>query len=161
MAWKPDGYTSVAPYLVVDGAQRTIDFLTVVFDAQPLRMHPMGGRLGHAEVRIDDTVLMLADGMDGWPPVASHVHLYVPDVDATWVRALAAGASHLLLDNMDVPTLLEAVMLVAGRVPTEASGGIDLTTIGAKAATGVTYVSVGRLTQSAPAADIGLDFTPL
>ena len=71
MAWKPDGYTSVAPYLVVDGAQRTIDFLTVVFDARPLRMHPMGGRLGHAEVRIDDTVLMLADGMDGWPPVAS------------------------------------------------------------------------------------------
>ena len=92
MAWKPDGYTSVAPYLVVDGAQRTIDFLTVVFDAQPLRMHPMGERLGHAEVRIDDTVLMLADGMDGWPPVASHVHLYVPDVDATWSRALAAGA---------------------------------------------------------------------
>ena len=88
MAWKPDGYTSVAPYLVVDGAQRTIDFLTVVFDAQPLRMHPMGERLGHAEVRIDDTVLMLADGMDGWPPVASHVHLYVPDVDATWSRAL-------------------------------------------------------------------------
>jgi uncharacterized glyoxalase superfamily protein PhnB len=93
MAWKPDGYTSVAPYLVVDGAQRTIDFLTVVFDAQPLRMHPMGERLGHAEVRIDDTVLMLADGMDGWPPVASHVHLYVPDVDATWSRALAAGAT--------------------------------------------------------------------
>ena len=75
--------------------------------------------------------------------------------------ALAAGASHLLLDNMDVPTLREAVALVAGRVPTEASGGIDLDTIGPKAATGVTYVSVGRLTQSAPAADIGLDFTPL
>ena len=78
---------------MVDGAQRTIDFLTAVFDAQPLRMHPMGERLGHAEVRIDDTVLMLADGMDGWPPVASHVHLYVPDVDATWSRALAAGAT--------------------------------------------------------------------
>ncbi len=55
----------------------------------------------------------------------------------------------------------EAVKLVAGRVPTEASGGIDLDTIAAKAATGVTYVSVGRLTQSAPAADIGLDFTAL
>lgn len=92
MAWKPEGYTSVAPYLVVDGAQRTIDFLVAVFDAQPLRMHPLGDRLGHAEVRIDDTVLMLADGMDGWPPVPAHVHLYVPDVDATWTRALAAGA---------------------------------------------------------------------
>jgi nicotinate-nucleotide pyrophosphorylase (carboxylating) len=75
--------------------------------------------------------------------------------------ALAAGATHLLLDNMDPPTLREAVALVAGRVPTEASGGVRLDTIAAIAATGVTYVSVGRLTQSAPAVDIGLDFTPL
>lgn len=75
--------------------------------------------------------------------------------------ALAAGASHLLLDNMDVPTLRQAVALIAGRVPSEASGGVRLDSIGAIAATGVTYVSVGRLTQSAPAADIGLDFTPL
>lgn len=75
--------------------------------------------------------------------------------------ALEAGASHLLLDNMSAETLREAVGIVAGRVPTEASGGIDLDTIAAKAATGVTYVSVGRLTQSAPAADIGLDFTAL
>jgi nicotinate-nucleotide pyrophosphorylase (carboxylating) len=74
--------------------------------------------------------------------------------------ALAAGATHLLLDNMDAPTLREAVALVAGRVPTEASGGVTLETIRAKAATGVTYVSVGRITQSAPAADIGLDFSP-
>ncbi|MDZ4308652.1 carboxylating nicotinate-nucleotide diphosphorylase [Allopontixanthobacter sp.] len=75
--------------------------------------------------------------------------------------ALKAGATRLLLDNMDPATLREAVALVAGRVPTEASGGINLETIAAKAATGVDYVSVGRLTQSAPAADIGLDFTPL
>jgi nicotinate-nucleotide pyrophosphorylase (carboxylating) len=72
--------------------------------------------------------------------------------------ALEAGATHLLLDNMDVPTLREAVATVAGRVPTEASGGVTLDTIRAKAETGVTYLSVGRLTQSAPAADIGLDF---
>ncbi len=75
--------------------------------------------------------------------------------------ALAAGATRLLLDNMAPDTLREAVALVAGRVPTEASGGITLETIGAKAATGVDFVSVGRLTQSAPAADIGLDFTAL
>jgi nicotinate-nucleotide pyrophosphorylase (carboxylating) len=74
--------------------------------------------------------------------------------------ALAAGASHLLLDNMAPQILREAVALVAGRVPTEASGGVTLETIGAIAATGVDFVSVGRLTQSAPAADIGLDFTP-
>ena len=71
---------------------------------------------------------------------------------------LAAGASHLLLDNMDADTLRTAVALIAGRVPTEASGGVTLDTIRAKAETGVTYISVGRLTQSAPAADIGLDF---
>ena len=72
--------------------------------------------------------------------------------------ALAAGATHLLLDNMDLATLRAAVARVGGRVPTEASGGVRLDTIRAIAETGVTYVSVGRLTQSAPAADIGLDF---
>jgi nicotinate-nucleotide pyrophosphorylase (carboxylating) len=74
--------------------------------------------------------------------------------------ALAAGATHLLLDNMEIPLLRQAVALVAGRVPTEASGGVTLDTIGEIAATGVDFVSVGRLTQSAPAADIGLDFAP-
>jgi nicotinate-nucleotide pyrophosphorylase (carboxylating) len=75
--------------------------------------------------------------------------------------ALASGATHLLLDNMSVGELRGAVALAGGRVPTEASGGVRLDTIGAIAATGVDYVSVGRLTQSAPAADIGLDFTPI
>ena len=75
--------------------------------------------------------------------------------------AISAGASHILLDNMNPGTLRAAVALIAGRVPCEASGGVRLDTIAAIAATGVTYVSVGRLTQSAPAADIGLDFTPL
>ena len=72
--------------------------------------------------------------------------------------ALAAGATHLLLDNMEPATLRGAVWLVAGRVVTEASGGISLETIRDKAETGVDFISVGRLTQSAPAADIGLDF---
>lgn len=75
--------------------------------------------------------------------------------------ALAAGATHLLLDNMPPDILRGAVALVAGRVPTEASGGVSLDTIRAIAESGVTYVSVGRLTQSAPAADIGLDFATL
>lgn len=73
--------------------------------------------------------------------------------------ALDAGATHLLLDNMGPEMLREAVALVAGTAPTEASGGVRLDTIRAIAESGVTYVSVGRLTQSAPAADIGLDFT--
>lgn len=95
--------------------------------------------------------------------VASGVREIICEVDRIdqIEPALSAGATRLLLDNMDPATLTEAVALVAGRVPTEASGGINLETIKAKAATGVDYVSVGRLTQSAPAADIGLDFTPL
>ena len=75
--------------------------------------------------------------------------------------ALVAGANHLLLDNMNTDELRACVALIGGRVPCEASGGVRLDTIAAIAATGVDFVSVGRLTQSAPAADIGLDFTPL
>ena len=72
---------------------------------------------------------------------------------------LDAGATYLLLDNMSVAHLRDAVAMVAGRVPTEASGGVTLETIRAIAETGVTYVSAGRITQSAPAVDIGLDIS--
>jgi nicotinate-nucleotide pyrophosphorylase (carboxylating) len=73
--------------------------------------------------------------------------------------ALAAGADRLLLDNMDPPMLREAVARVAGRAPLEASGGVTLETIRFLAETGVDYISVGRITQSAPAVDIGLDYS--
>jgi nicotinate-nucleotide pyrophosphorylase (carboxylating) len=72
--------------------------------------------------------------------------------------ALAAGADRLLLDNMKPETLSAAVALVGGRVPLEASGGVNLDTIRAIAETGVDFISVGRITQSAPAVDIGLDY---
>ena len=74
-------------------------------------------------------------------------------------EALDAGADRLLLDNMAPELLRQAVMLVGGRVPTEASGGVRLDRIGAIAGSGVDYISVGRITQSAPAADIGLDYS--
>ncbi|MGD9811978.1 MAG: carboxylating nicotinate-nucleotide diphosphorylase [Sphingobium sp.] len=92
--------------------------------------------------------------------VAAGVEQIIVEVDRVdqIEPALAAGATHLLLDNMTVSTLRGAVTLVGGRVPTEASGGVRLETIREIAETGVTYVSVGRLTQSAPAADVGLDF---
>jgi nicotinate-nucleotide pyrophosphorylase (carboxylating) len=72
--------------------------------------------------------------------------------------ALAAGADRLLLDNMDPAVLREAVAVVRGRVPLEASGGVTLETIRFIAETGVNFISVGRITQSAPAVDIGLDY---
>jgi uncharacterized glyoxalase superfamily protein PhnB len=91
---KPEGYSTVSPYLIVDGASETIEFVVRVFDGVPLRRFAdESGKLVHAEVRIDDTVVMVADGVEGWPPVPSHVHIYVADVDATYRRALEAGAS--------------------------------------------------------------------
>ncbi len=93
MTFKPEGYNSVSPYLIVTGAQSTIDFLVAVFDARELRVVPReSGKIKHGEVRIDDTVLMVADALDGWPAVPAHVHIYVADVDYTYFRALRAGA---------------------------------------------------------------------
>jgi PhnB protein len=91
--FKPSGSSTVSPYLIVDGASRTIDFLVKVFGAVELRRFPdPAGKLLHAEVRVDDTVVMLADGGEGWPPIPAHAHVYVPDVDATYRLALEAGA---------------------------------------------------------------------
>ncbi|VTT98826.1 extradiol dioxygenase : Glyoxalase/bleomycin resistance protein/dioxygenase OS=Chloroflexus aurantiacus (strain ATCC 29364 / DSM 637 / Y-400-fl) GN=Chy400_2634 PE=4 SV=1: Glyoxalase_2 [Gemmataceae bacterium] len=94
MPFKPAGYTTVSPYLIVDGASRTIDFLTRVLGATELRRFPDGqGKLMHSEVRIGDTVVMIADGAEGWPPIPAHVHVYVEDVDATFKLALESGAT--------------------------------------------------------------------
>lgn len=76
-------------------------------------------------------------------------------------EALRAGADSLLLDNMSPDTLKVAVRVVAGRLPLEASGGVTIGNIRDIAATGVDYISVGRLTQSAPAVDIGMDILSL
>ena len=130
----------------------------------------MGGATNH-RMRLDDAAMI----KDNHIAVAGNIteavqravragiERIIVEVDsiAQIEPALAGGATHLLLDNMNVSTLKEAVALVAGRVPTEASGGVRLDTIRGIAETGVNYISVGRLTQSAPAADIGLDFQQL
>ena len=72
-------------------------------------------------------------------------------------QALDAGADALLLDNMPPPVLRQAVALIQGQIPLEASGGVNLNTIRAIAETGVDFISVGAITQRAPAVDIGLD----
>jgi PhnB protein len=92
--FKPDGYTSVSPYLIVTDAARVIDFLVAVFDAKEIRRFPgKTGKLMHAELRLDDTVVMLADANEGWPAVPTHIHVYVRDVDTTYRRALQLGAT--------------------------------------------------------------------
>ena len=92
--YKPADFSTVSPYLIVDGADRTIAFLTHVLGGVELRRFAdEQGKLRHAEVRIGDTVVMLADAVPGWPPTPSYVHVYVPDVDATYRLALSAGAT--------------------------------------------------------------------
>ena len=92
--YKPSNYSTVSPYLIVNGAAATIAFLKTVFDATELRSFPdESGKLMHAEVRIDDTVIMLADpAPPDWQSIPSYVHVYVRDVDAVYQKALAAGA---------------------------------------------------------------------
>lgn len=130
----------------------------------------MGGATNH-RMRLDDGAMIkdnhvaVAGGVGEAVrrAVAAGIGRIIVEVDRVEQiePAIAAGATHLLLDNMDPPTLRGAVTLIGGRVPTEASGGVRLDNIRAIAATGVTYVSAGRITQSAPAADIGLDFEAL
>jgi uncharacterized glyoxalase superfamily protein PhnB len=89
---RPEGYNSVSVYLVVEGAQRVIDFLKKAFDATEIRRYNMSdGSIMHAEVRIDDTVVMIADARGEYPAFPSWLHVYVKDVDATYRRALEAG----------------------------------------------------------------------
>lgn len=92
--FKPQGYSSVSPYLIVNGAAGTIAFLVRVFGGVERRtFRDDRGKLLHAEVQIDDTVVMLADATDHWPAIEAHVHIYVRDVDATYRQALEAGAT--------------------------------------------------------------------
>ena len=91
-SFKPEGYSTVSPYLIAAGAQRVIDFLKQTFGARELRRYDMpDGSIMHAEVLIDDTVVMIGDAGANWPPVPAHLHVYVADVDATYQKALKAG----------------------------------------------------------------------
>jgi uncharacterized glyoxalase superfamily protein PhnB len=92
-SYKPEHYNTVSPYLIVHDASNTIAFLTHVFGAVELRRFATAdGLIAHAEVRIDDTIVMLADGTAEWRSTPSNVHIYVADVDATYQRAIEAGA---------------------------------------------------------------------
>ena len=92
--YKPAHANTVSPYVIVAGATATIAFLETVFGGKVVRAIPgEGGKVNHAEVQIEDSVVMLADGQEGWPALPAHVHVYVRDVDAVYASALAAGAT--------------------------------------------------------------------
>ncbi len=90
----PDGYNTYTPYYVVEGAAEFLDFLKKAFGAEEtLRMPAPGGRIGHAEVRIGTSMLMLADASLPEHPVRQfNGMLYVNDADAVFKTAVAAGA---------------------------------------------------------------------
>lgn len=128
----------------------------------------MGGAQNH-RMRLDDGMLIKDNHVAVCGDVAEavrrakaantglQIQIEVDRIDQI-EPALSAGADRLLLDNMDPAKLREAVRLVGGRVPLEASGGVTLETIPFLAETGVDFISVGRITQSSPAVDIGLDY---
>lgn len=90
----PDGYPTVAPYLIVDDAQQLIAFLEAAFDGTLIqKAEDEAGRVVHAEVRLGDAVVMLGSANDEFPALRSMVHLYLPGVDGHYARALEAGAT--------------------------------------------------------------------
>ncbi len=92
----PEGYSTVTPYLIVEGADRVLDFATRAFGAsERFRMDRADGTIGHAEVTIGDSVVMLAEAGGESPAMPGGIHLYVEDCDAAYARALEAGATPL------------------------------------------------------------------
>ena len=91
-SFKPDGYNSASPYFIVNGAQKLADLLKQLFNATELRRYDdHDGRIMHMELRIDDTVIMLSDSTEKYPPNSHLMHVYVPNVDETFQKALNLG----------------------------------------------------------------------
>ena len=90
----PEGYRTVTPYLVVEGAANVLEFVKQAFGAEEkVRMETPDGTIGHAEAKIGDSMVMLGDAGDQNPAMPAMIHLYVDDCDATYERALAAGGT--------------------------------------------------------------------
>jgi uncharacterized glyoxalase superfamily protein PhnB len=90
--FKPRGYNSVSPYFIVQGAQRFVDLMKEIFEATEVRRYNMpDGSIMHAELKIDDSVIMLGDSSEKFPPVPIVMHVYVRNVDETFHKAIKAG----------------------------------------------------------------------
>ncbi len=90
--FKPNGYNSVSPYFIVDGAQPLIDLLKTIFDAKELRRFDRpDGKIMHAELQMDDSIIMLSDATEKFPPITLIMHVYVVNVDETFEKAVKAG----------------------------------------------------------------------
>lgn len=90
--FKPAGYTSVSPYLIVKDAKRLANLLQQIFNARQLRKYENGnGGIVHMEVKLDDSIIMMSDGSEAYPPQPFLLHVYVPDVHEVFKKAIDAG----------------------------------------------------------------------
>ncbi|HEY2172144.1 MAG TPA: VOC family protein [Candidatus Angelobacter sp.] len=97
MPYQPEGYQSVIQYLHATGARNLIAFMKEVFGAKEIAVYPRpDGTVGHAALRIGDSVIELADAGAEWPAMPCALQVYVPDADAAYHRALKAGATSLI-----------------------------------------------------------------
>jgi|SRR5690606_11377758 len=90
--FKPAGYSSVSPYFVIDGAEKFIHLMREIFNATELRKYKRpDGKIAHAELQIDDSVIMFCDSTERFPPLPIMIHVYLPNVDETFSKAVNAG----------------------------------------------------------------------
>ena len=90
--YKPKDYNSLSPYLVVDGAQKMVDLLKTIFEAKELRRFDNeNGTITHIELKLDDSIIMIADSTENYPANNTMLHFYVPDVFKTFQVAVANG----------------------------------------------------------------------
>ena len=93
----PEGYHTVQPYLMVHGAKDLLEFVEKVFGATQIEfMGREDGKVMHAEVRIGNSIVMIADAQDPWPPMPAALYVYVPNVDETFKKAVAAGGTSVM-----------------------------------------------------------------
>ena len=92
--FKPQGYNSVSPYFVVSDGDKFIELISHIFNAKPLRRYENeDGSIMHAELQIDDSVIMIGESNESYPPITHLVHVYVSDVDTVFEKAIAAGCT--------------------------------------------------------------------
>ncbi len=98
--YKPKGYNSLSPYFVIRNAQKIIELLKQIFNAEEVRKyHRPDGSILHAELKIDDTILMIGGATDKYLPIEQMVHLYVPDVDGAYQKALELGCESIQITH--------------------------------------------------------------
>jgi PhnB protein len=92
MPYKPENYNSLSPYLIVNNAEKLVDLMKIIFNANELRRFDRdNGKIAHCELQIDDTVIMISDSLENYPANKTMLHIYVPDVFKTFDIAIENG----------------------------------------------------------------------